>query len=105
MKRSQHNIRGVQFGIEITIADTVNKDKDAPSQKYPGCTHHGLNHGIGTNLKYVQVGNRGVVMSVLHNIDDRTTRRCKRLILGERIRTWYPRKMINNLTQIGNWWK
>jgi len=105
MNRKEHNQRGVEFGIDVTVADAVNRDKDAPSRKYPGCKHHGFNHGIGTNLKYFQIGRGGILMSILHNIDDKLTRKCKRPIILERIWTWYPGKMIMNTTQIGDWWR
>lgn len=98
-------MRGVQYGIKISVANCVNKDKDAPSQKYPGCSHHGFNHGIGTNMKYFQIGRGGMAMSILHNIDDRITRRCRMSIVIERVRSWYPGKMISNVTQIGEWWR
>ena len=104
MNRKQHNIRGVQYGIEKIVADCVNKDKDAPSQKYPICSPHGFNHGIGTNMKYFRIGRGGMAMSILHNIDDRITRRCRKPKIVERARSWHPSKMIGNVTQLGNWW-
>lgn len=43
-------------------------------------------------------------MSILHNIDDRITRRCRKPIIVERARSWHPSKMIGNVTQLGDWW-
>lgn len=69
------------------MADSVNRDKDAPSIAYPVCRHHGFNHGLGTNFKYLCFGPGGFLMSILHNLDDRLTRRCATPVFIERIRT------------------
>lgn len=105
MKSREHTKRGVGFGLRRHICEMVNRDKDAPSQAYPGCIHHGYNHGVGTNAKYgINYGLEGFLMSVLHGIDDRTTRKCKNTIPRERIRTWHLGKGLQNLLCTGKWW-
>jgi|GEM_PF-4618522 len=56
LKSFQLKTNRMLYGIREEVADAVNRDKDAPSRIYPGCLHHGFNHGIGTNLKYFRFG-------------------------------------------------
>lgn len=44
-------------------------------------------------------------MSILHNLDDRLSRKCLEPIIVERMRTWVPGKLIKNVASIGDWWE
>jgi len=98
--RSMHNKDCVALGLVWSIANEVNRLKDAPSQKHPR-DHRGWNHGILLSFKYRLIDPQGSWVSRVHNLRDRQDGFQKRGLEGiffirERIITWYPGKVFNN---------
>ena len=106
--RREHNRFCRSLGLNPSIANDVNYDKDLPAKDAPGINHRGFNHGACTNLKYRQLGwTKAVACSIVHNMFDRIESR-RITFLPERIKTWYPTKFIQNSMLIsildGEWW-
>jgi len=106
--RREHNRVCALLGLNRSIANDVNRDKDLPAKDIPGKNHRGFNHGACTNLKYRRLGGaEAMAYSVAHNTLDRVRSR-QLTFLPERVITWYPSKFIQNSTLIsmldGEWW-
>jgi hypothetical protein len=70
--RREHNRFCRLLGLDLSIANDVNYDKDLPANGIPGMDHRGFNHGACTNLKYRRIGRtKAVVCSIAHNMLDR----------------------------------
>jgi hypothetical protein len=107
--RREHNRVCALLGLNRSIANNVNRDKDLPAKDIPGRNHRGFNHGACANLKYRRLGGtEAMACSVAHNTLDRIRSRQPTFLL-ERVITWYPSKFIQNSTLIsmldGEWWK
>jgi hypothetical protein len=50
------------------ICDKVNGDKDIASKRMPGIAHRQVNHGPGSNLKYLRkYGIKGFIAGKIHD--------------------------------------
>ena len=105
--RRVHIRKAQELGIPGKIVDIVSRLKDRPSRYLPGYAHWCLNHGVGTNAKYLCVsGAYGFLASLHHNLLDRVhfARRVRRSALAllttfapARILAWYPGKVLSNV--------
>jgi len=105
--RREHNRLCRLLGLNSSIANDVNYDKDLPVKDI-GRYHRGFNHGACANLKYRCLGGtQAVACSIAHNMSDRIQSR-QFGFLRERAATWYPGKLVQNSTLVyildGRWW-
>ena len=101
--RRIHNKEAKKYGIDVAVADDVNRRKDVQATKRPGVIHRGYNHGVGTNIKYDRKhGLQGVAAGFIHDSLDRVDGYKKRglkgsIFLKERVKTWTFGKGIKNM--------
>jgi hypothetical protein len=106
IKRQAEILKRLRIRISKQILEEINRSKDLfanypreDGKKLTPKLHRGHEHGVLTNIKWIRCGFVGVVVSILHNFQDR--RYSKQLtFLRERSLTWYLGKLLNQLFDV-----